>query len=109
MEEEDCNLQEGGKFTWIEDLLYERPWVEELVYLVRTPRANSGDFGKSLCWIGIRASIGLGRSVSSKETYRDLEAACGVSHSFLDAEGDFSVADACALLPGDTSDQKSRL
>jgi hypothetical protein len=34
-EEGDCNLQEGGKSTWIEDLLYQRPWMEELVYLVQ--------------------------------------------------------------------------
>ena len=53
------------------------------------------EFEHRLAWEGVQGS---------KETYRDLEAACGVSHSFPDAEGDFSVADAFALLPGDTSD-----
>lgn len=60
MEEEDCNLQEGGKFTWIEDLLYERPWVEELVYLVqnsaskfrRLRKITVLDWNSSIDWPG---------------------------------------------------------
>jgi hypothetical protein len=60
MEEEECNLQEGGKFIWIEDLLYERPWVEELVYLVqnsaskfrRLRKITVLDWNSSIDWPG---------------------------------------------------------
>jgi hypothetical protein len=60
MEEEDCNLQEGGKFTWIEDLLYERPWVEEPVSLVQNSASKFRglrkitvlDWNSSIDWPG---------------------------------------------------------
>ena len=60
MEEGDCNLQKGGKFTWIKDLLHERPWMAELVYLVQNSASKFRglrkitvlDWNSSIDWLG---------------------------------------------------------
>jgi hypothetical protein len=74
MEEGNCNLQEGGKFTWIEDFLYEWPWIGELVYLVQNSASKFRrlwkitllDWDSSIDWPGkegkaVRSLTGIWR------------------------------------------------